>query len=76
MWLVDCVLGVHFRLVRGGVGGGGVNMVLAFFRASLIDSGRFLYICLNCVSESIVVFSLFCLFCFIDCMFHILGVMG
>ena len=22
MWLVDCVLGVHFRLVRGGVGGG------------------------------------------------------
>ena len=41
--------------------GGGVNMVLAFFRASLIDSGRFLYICLNCVSESIVVFSLFCI---------------
>ena len=40
MWLVDCVLGVHFRLVRGGVGGG-VNIVLAFFRASLIDWGRF-----------------------------------
>lgn len=64
-----------FAVVLGG-GEGGVNIVLAFFRASLIDSWRFLYICLNYVSESIVVFSLFCLFCFIDCMFHILGVMG